>query len=111
MSDTTALLQRYADATHAIERHAEAHKDIFDQHKRLVMSQIDADNALRDAIAESGQGASNGEFTVAIIPQEQDVCDFAKLDELVAGGVITNEVRQLIVKKQTRPPRITISRK
>lgn len=93
----------------AIEENIKDHKDIFDAHERLVMQAIDAENALRDAVADAGEGVSNGLYTVTFTPQTQTIFDEEKIlaqvgmskDVAVGMGLIT--VNQ-------RPPRITIGK-
>ena len=107
MSATT-LLDNYTNAKRAIEDHIEKNRAVFDAHQHIVFRVIDAENALRDAVAETGEAVSNGEYRVTITPQENEVCNFEKLDELIATKQIS-DIRNLIVQKNVRPPRITIS--
>ncbi|MGZ8880290.1 MAG: hypothetical protein ACXW1N_08255 [Halobacteriota archaeon] len=107
MSATT-LLDNYTNAKHAIEDHIEKHKDIFNAHQQIVFRLIDAEEALREAVDETGEEVSNGEYRVTITPQENEVCNFEKLDELIATKQIP-DIRNLIVQKNVRRPRITIS--
>lgn len=104
----TTLLDNYTNAKHAIEDHIEKHKDVFNAHQQIIFRLIDAENALRDAVSETGEAVSNGEYRVTITQQDMEVCNFEKLDELIATKQIP-DIRNLIVQKQVRPARITIS--
>lgn len=104
------LLDNYTAAVHARDAHIEANNAVFSAHEQIVLRIIDAENALRDAVAVSKEPVSNGEFKVTITPQESEVTDIAKIDELVNLGVLSYGTRAQIVKMQKRPDRITITR-
>lgn len=105
MSTTTqALLENYTAAVQARNDHIAQNQQVFDAHQQIVFRVIDAENALRDAVAESGEPVQNSEFAVKITETEQQVCDFDALAELVSP-----EVYAKVVKVEKRPARITIS--
>ena len=102
-------LEKYSRAVQAMKDHQEANIAVFDKHKSLMMQVIDADNELRDAVAESGAGISDNLTKVTITPQTQTWADIETIDRLIAQGKIASALRAEIVKTQQRPPRITIS--
>lgn len=85
-----------------------ANKPIFDQYEAIGMRIIDADNALRDAVAEAKQGVQNDKFVVTVTPQTQTWADIEEIDKLIDGGVIPKAKRDQIVKTQERPVKISI---
>lgn len=108
MSKETAL-QRYTSAVGAIEEHIKENKAVFDSHQKLVMAQLDAENALRDAVAEEGAGCSNGIFDVTLTPMTQTVYNEDKIFSLLS---LTREsaVGAGLITINQRPPRITIGK-
>lgn len=102
-------LDKYSAAVAALKEHQAENKPIFDAHQKLVFNVIDAENSLRDSVAELGAGLSNGDHQVNFIPQTQTWGDIETIDQLIAEGKIPKELRDQIVKTQPRPPRITIS--
>ena len=107
--DTTNALINYGNRVRSVKEHTEANKAIFDQHTQLVGLLIDAENALRDAAAEAGEGISNGEFRVVVTPQTQTWADIEVIDSLIANGYIQSKYRDQIIKTIARPARISIS--
>lgn len=108
MANKEAALEKYTLAKQAIDSHLAANKPVFDAHQKLVMTLMDADNELRDAVAESGSGVSNPEFTVTVTPQTQEVWD----EDLTLGALGINKeegIRRGLIKINERPPRISIS--
>lgn len=109
MSNITNSLDKYTRAVDAVRAHEESNRAIFDAHKKLVMTVIDAENELRDDAAGMIDGltknvphvvAEDGLFRVIITPQTLTVYDEEKIRAAGAGSAIT---------EQQRPPRITIS--
>lgn len=101
-------LEKYTKAVDAVKAHTEANSSVFTMHKSLMMQLIDAENELRDAVAEAGAGVSNAQHRVTITPQEQTWGDIETLKAL-EGKTINAETIAQIVKTQKRPPRITIT--
>lgn len=99
------LLQKYTQAIAARDEHIEENKSVFATHKKLVFAIIDAENELRDAVAESGSGVENGVFKVTCTPQTQVVYDNEALSKLLQPDEIDK-----VVKEVTRPSKIVISR-
>lgn len=107
MATPDGALQKYTSAVAKRNDHIEQHADVFKQHEKIVYDVIDAENELRDAVAESGQGLNNGLYNVTVTPQTQEVWDEEKLlkalnmskDSAIAAGL-------LMINQ--RPPRITI---
>ena len=99
MSKESALT-KYGNAVAALEDHIEANKPLFDAHQKLAMAVIDAENELRDAVAEDGSGVSNAAYIVTIEPKSQTIYDEAKIRAACPDAIST----------QTRPPRITIGK-
>ena len=105
MSNRTAsALDRYTAAVEARDQHIRDNQSIFSVHEQIVNRIIDAENELRDGVAEEGAGISNGEFRVTVTPQSQEVCD---LEALKANWP---QAAAATVKTFQRPPRITIGR-
>ena len=92
----------------ALKDHAESNKEIFDTHQKFILNVIDSENELRDYIAETKEGESNGTHQVTIIPQTQTWADIEEIDKLIAEGVISPSLRERIVKTQDRPARVSI---
>jgi hypothetical protein len=108
MSKETAL-QNYTRAMGAVESNIEANKPVFDRQKNLTMAVIDAENALRDAVAEDGSGCSNGLYSVTVTPITQTVYDEAKI--LTRIGITREQaVTEGLISDNKRPPRITIGK-
>ena len=107
--DSATSLEKYSKAVQAVKNHQEANSSVFTQHKGLMLQLIDAENELRDAVAESGAGISDNYTIVTIKPQTQTWSDIEAIDALIAQGKIPSELRSQIVKTQQRPPRISIS--
>lgn len=107
MSKETAL-EKYTKAVEKRDAHITENKAVFDAHEKIVMDIIDAESDLRDAVAESKEGVSNTEFTVTITPQTQTFVDIEQLDKFVADGSMSKEMRDLAVKTEERPPKISI---
>lgn len=105
-----AALEKYTKLVEKRNEHIKANKTVFDDHEKIVMDIIDAENDLRDAVAESKEGVSNAEFTVTVTPQKQVWADIETLDKFVASGNITKEMRDMVVKTQDRPPKISIKK-
>ena len=127
MSKASAL-DKYTALVEKRNKHIEDNKAVFDDHQKIVMDIIDAENQLRDDVAAEFEvltenaktdttvkpaveaGVSNGEYNVLVTPQTQTWGDIEVLDALVASGEITKEIRDRVVKTQKRPPRITIQK-
>lgn len=84
----------------ALADHEARNPEVFKEHQRLAMAAIDADNALRDAVAESGSGISNGSFNVTVTPHSMTVYD----EDIVRAKCPE------AIKTQERPARITIGK-
>ena len=107
MSKESAL-EKFTSAKQAIIDHIEQNKSVFEAHERLVGRLIDAENDLRDAVAEAGKGVSNADYTVTCTPQTQEVWDEQKTCEALRvskEGAIAAGL--LMVNK--RPHRISIT--
>lgn len=102
-------LEKYGNAVRAMKDHQEDNKAVFEAHKKLMFNVIDAENEVRDAAAEAGVGVENGAYRVVVTPQTQTFADIEELDRAILEGKATQELRNRIVKTNTRPPRITIS--
>ncbi len=109
MSRTRQLLDACTATREAIESHILANEGVFKSHQALVMRDVDARNALMDAIAESGEteNISNGKDKVTITPQTQTVYDEEKIRKALIGnpGLLFE-----VIKIQKRPSRIVISK-
>lgn len=103
MSKESAL-QKYTDAIEERNEHLAQNKGVFDSHERIVMKIIDAENELKDAVAEDGKGVENGLYKVTITPQTQKVYD----DEVLCKLLQPDEVDK-VVKEVTRSPKISIT--
>ena len=106
MSSVNAL-EKYTKAMERLEGHIDDNKKIFDDHQKLVFDVMDAENELRDSVAEEKAPVSNDVFRVTIEPQTQVIFDEEKTlqalkvsrEGAIAAGV-------LLVNQ--RPDRITI---
>lgn len=72
------------------------------------MKVIDAENALRDAVAETKEGISNGAHRVTVTPKQNTITDYIELKQLVAKGRITQEEYDKVIHVQERPPQIVV---
>jgi len=97
-------LEKYATAVAAVKEHSEANSAVFQAHQELLFKVMDAENELRDAVAEDGTGISNGLYNVTVTPQEQVVVDTEKLKT-----ILTSEKYAEIVTVNQRPARVMIS--
>jgi uncharacterized protein YdcH (DUF465 family) len=100
---TQNSLDKYTRAVEAIKDHQGANKAVFDEHQRLLYNLMDAENELRDAVAESGEGISNGSHKVTVVPQTQRIYSEDKLHQYLNSEQFAD-----VVNDVTRPPRITI---
>ncbi len=107
MSNLPNALERYSAAVGQLKAHAEFNKPVFDTHQQLVYKVMDAENDLRDAVAEAKTGISNGIHVVNYTPQTQTYADIETLDKMI-GQMLTKEARDQIVKTVERPARVTI---
>jgi hypothetical protein len=103
-------LDRYTKACEDRDLDIAQNKAVFDKHEQIVMRIIDAENELRDVVAEEKLSFSNGSFNVTFTPQTQTYGDIEALDRLIADGNIDKKFREALVKTISRPPRITIAR-
>ena len=94
---------KYTNAIDAQKDHMSNNPEVFKENNRLVMAIIDAENELRDAVAESGTGVSNGSFNVTITPVAQRIYNEDKLHEFLSPTQFAQ-----VVNDVTRPARITI---
>lgn len=109
MADAANALSKYSACVKRLKDHQEDNSGVFKDHERLMLAVVDAENDLRDAVAELGAGVSNSEHRVVVTPQTQNYADIDVIDSLVSNGSISKELRDTIVKTVQRPPRITIS--
>lgn len=109
MADSNFQLTKYTSAHKQMMDHQKNNSSVFDEHKRLMMLVIDAENELRDAVAENKANVSNNDFKVTVTPQTQTFADIDVIDRLIANGQISASLRESIVKTVPRPERITIS--
>lgn len=105
---TQNALEKFTSATNALKDFQDRHEEIFAEARRLGMLIVDAENELRDEVAEAKEGVSNGSYKVMYVPQTQTWADIEEIDALIAGGKVAEEYRARIVKTQERPGRITI---
>lgn len=104
MSQVQTALNNYSNIVAELKEHEQANEGVFSKHKSIVMRMVDADNAVRDAAAEAGEGASNATHRVTVTPQTQKTFNEPAILALASKGVdITG-----IISEHTRPPRITI---
>lgn len=108
MSKSIQALEAYTRAENARRAFMQEHKDIFDKVEALGMASMDADSALRDAVAEEKESVQNEHFIVTATPQTQTYADIEVIDNLIAGGIIPAAKRADIVKTVERPIKITI---
>lgn len=101
-------LDKYTSAMNQLNDHTEKNQTVFNEHKNIMLRVIDAENELRDAVAESNAGISNGAFRVTVTPQTQTWADIEAIDRLIAAGSIPASLREAIVKTTQRPARISI---
>lgn len=98
-------LEKYTSAFEAMEAHKESNQAVFKEHERLLFNLIDAENELRDAVAESGQGVSNQTHVVTVTPQTQRVYSEEKMHQYLTSSQFAE-----VVNDVTRPPRIIIKK-
>ena len=96
-------LEKYTQAIERRNAHIEANKNIFNAHEQIVMQVIEAENELRDAVAEANAGVSNGEYTVTIEPQARRQYNEEKMKQYLSGPQFAEVVNDI-----QRPPRISI---
>jgi len=109
MANPTVSLDKYSNAVNAMKAHQESNQAVFDEHKRLVLKIIDAENELRDAVAESKEGVENLYHKVTVTPQTQTFADVEEVDKALGAGYISQSVRDRIVKTVQRPEKISIT--
>lgn len=102
MSKESAL-ERYTKAVEKRNEHIKANKTVFEEHERIVGAVIDAENDLRDEVAEANAGVENTDFKVIITPQTQRVYNEDKMKQILTPIQFAD-----IVNDVTRPPKISI---
>lgn len=107
---TQSALEKYTRAVENIKKHEIENSSVFERHADLLGKLMDAENELRDEVAEAGVGISNDSFNVKITPQKQTIADIEEVDKLVSAGILSASMRENIVKTFDRPAKITISR-
>jgi len=108
--DTTAALAKYTAAMAQLKSHIASNQGVFDTHQQIVFKVMDAENELRDAVAEAGVGVRNNDYKVTITPQTQTWADIEEIDRIFENtGKVDKSQRDQIVKTQPRPPRISIT--
>lgn len=108
MDRKQTALERYEKAVEAQKNHIRANQSIFSTHEQLAYQIIDAENYLRDVIAEEKEGVIGSDFTVIYTPQTQTYADIDVIDNLIAGGIIPQARRAEIVKTVERPAKVFI---
>lgn len=108
MSNPAAALEKYSNVYAELKQHQKDNQSVFTAHQNIVLRLIDAENELRDAVAEAGAGISNADHVVTHTPQTQTWADIEVLDRMVADGKLNADLYKEIVKTQNRPPRITV---
>lgn len=101
-------LTKYSNAVAALKEHQAANEPVFKEHTRLLGNVIDAENELRDSVAETKEPVANATHRVTITPQTITQVD---PDAVRArqGQTLTPEVIAELIQTTERPPRITIS--
>lgn len=101
-------LQKYTLVKQEVLDHIEANQPVFSAHEKIVGRLIDAENELRDAVADAKQGISNESVIVTYTPQSQT---FVDPDAVRArqGQVLTPQVISELIVTTERPARVTIS--
>lgn len=100
-------LDKYSKAVAALKDHQRANATVFEEHQRLLFNVMDAENELRDKVAETKQGEKGLDHEVTVQEQTQEVWEEEKTLQalgLTKQGAID---RGLIAVNQ-RPPRISI---
>ena len=110
MSNPTTAIDSYTNAVEALEKHKASNPAFVNEHSRLLMAQIDAENELRDAVAESKAPISNGTYRVTYTPQSQTFADIEEVKKYLDATSADEMTRQRLIKTQERPPRITIGK-
>jgi hypothetical protein len=108
MSNAIQALEKYTKVVEERNKYIESNKAVFDTHEQIAMRIIDAENELRDAVADEKAGVQNESFTVRHVAQTQTYADIEVIDQMVAGGKITAGMRAEIVKTVDRPARVSI---
>ena len=103
MSTVETLLQKFTNTKEALQEHIRENQAVFSAHEKLVMYVIDAENELRDAVAESGQGINNGLYDVVVTPQTQRIYNEDNMHQYLNATQFAD-----IVNDVKRPARITI---
>ena len=106
---TQNALAKYSKAVQAVKDHQEDNKEVFDAHQKLVFDVIDAENELRDAVAESAEevikdGLSNGTHKVTVTRQTQRVYNEEKMHQFLSPTQFAQ-----VVNDVTRPVKISIT--
>jgi hypothetical protein len=104
MSKESAL-EKCTKAIEKRNRFIEDNKAVFNGYEKIGGEIIDAENELRDAVAEANTGVSNAEFTVTVTPQTQRVYNEDKLKQFLSGPQFADAVNDV-----TRPPKISIKK-
>lgn len=128
-------LERYTKAVEAIHDHIKANKPVFDAHQQLVFAEIEAKEALTDAVLESKTNANNGrvratyspvfkrgydgDFVMAnASPKVKQALieagavkyeiDAEKFNDLAEKGIIPVDLKQDAYREVEQKPRVTI---
>jgi len=102
MSKENAL-EKYTQAFEALNDHKVANQGVFEAHQNLLMRLMDAENELRDLVAEDEQGLENSKIKVTVVPQTQRMYSEDKMHQYLTPIQFAD-----VVSDVKRPPRITI---
>ena len=108
---TQTKLEKYSEAVERRNEHVKENAKVFEAHEKLVYAVIEAENELRDEVAEMQGLAQDKETIVATgmthkviyIPQTQRVYDEDAIKRLLTSAQILE-----VVKDNPRPPKIVI---
>lgn len=96
-------LEKYEAAVRAVKKHQDDNFAVFSHHNKLFLNVVDAENELRDYIAEAKINEKGSTHEVTYLDQKQEVVDMDKLKSYLPIEKYTE-----IVTINQRPPRITI---
>lgn len=100
-----ALLDRYTKAMEALQEDIADNATVFKNHENLVGAVIEAENDLRDVLADLAEagditGVNNGDYYASVTPQEQTVYDDELIKKTIPAAITTTK----------RPPRIVVGK-
>jgi len=106
MATKEEALEKYSRKAQEVESYVKNHQDVFGPHQKLLYDLMDAENELKDAVAEEKATVSNTQFECLYNKNIQRIYNENKMHELLTPTQFAS-----VVDDVERSPRIVIHKK